>query len=222
MDVLILAAGRGERMRPLTDRQPKPLLEVGGASLIERHIRRLVAAGHDRLVINLAHLGEQIRDQLGDGGGYGARIIYSPEPPGALDTGGGIVEALRHIESEVFAVVNADIFTDFDYARLPRSPRGDGWLVLVDNPAHHPAGDFALDGDGRVREKGADAGNLTFAGIGVYRRSLFDGRAPGRYPLAPILAGAARRGGIDGLHYRGFWRDVGTPERLEALRAAAL
>lgn len=220
MDALILAAGRGERMRPLTDRLPKPLLDVGGVTLIERQIARLVAAGHRRMVINLAHLGEQIADLLGDGTRYGARITYSPEPPGALDTGGGIVQALRYLHGECFAVVNADIWTDFPYRQLPVAPRAAAWLVLVDNPPHNPRGDFELL-DGTVRPKRhAEAQTLTFSGIGVYRRSLFDACAEGRYPLSPMLVEAASRGDVDGIHYRGRWSDVGTPERLESLRAS--
>lgn len=220
MDVLILAAGRGERMRPLTDHTPKPLLEVGGTTLIERQVTRLVAAGHRRLVVNLAHLGERIAGKLGDGGRYGAHITYSPEPPGALDTGGGIVRALARLRGDCFAVVNADIWTDFPYATLPPAPTGAAWLVLVDNPPHHPGGDFELDG-GAVRASDASSGHtLTFAGIGVYRRRLFDGRPAGSYPLLPILLEAVSRGEAGGVHYRGAWTDVGTPERLEALRAA--
>lgn len=220
MDVLILAAGRGERMRPLTDHTPKPLLEVGGTTLVERQIARLAAAGHRRLVVNLAHLGEQIMERLGDGSRYGARITYSPEPPGALDTGGGIVQALAYLHGNSFAVVNADIWTDFPFSRLPGEPRGAAWLVLVDNPPHHPRGDFELRA-GSVGPRNASARHsLTFAGIGVYRRSLFDGRPEGRYPLLPILMEAVARGDVDGMHYRGRWTDVGTPERLAALRDA--
>lgn len=222
MDVLILAAGRGERMRPLTDDTPKPLLEVDGTSLIERQIAALVRAGHRRLVVNHAHLGERIIEKLGDGSRYGARIEYSPEPPGALETGGGIVQALPALEGACFAVVNSDIWTDFPYDRLPGDPRGAAWLVLVDNPAHHPEGDFTLAGD-RVAEKRAGTGEtLTFAGIAVYRRRLFENLAPGRFPLLPILMEAVWRGDVEGIHYRGAWTDVGTPDRLEALRAGAL
>lgn len=219
MDVLILAAGRGKRMRPLTDHTPKPLLEVGGTTLVERQVARLAAAGHRRLVINLAHLGAQIRERLGDGSRYGVRITYSPEPPGALDTGGGIVQALAYLRGDCFAVVNADIWTDFSFSQLPGEPRGAAWLVLVDNPPHHPQGDFELRA-GSVRPRQASTRHsLTFAGIAVYRRSLFDGRSEGRYPLLPILMEAVTRGDVDGVHYQGAWTDVGTPERLEALRA---
>lgn len=218
MDVLILAAGRGERMRPLTDRTPKPLLVAGGTTLIERQITRLVSAGHNRLVINLAHLGERIAEALGDGRRYGANIVYSPEPPGALDTGGGIVNALGHLDGDTFAVVNADIWTDFPYLEMPTAIRGPAWLVLVDNPSHNPGGDFALE-DGRVQPAGTAGKTLTFAGIGVYSRRLFDGCEAGRYPLQPILLAAVARGEVEGRHYRGAWTDVGTPERLADLRA---
>jgi MurNAc alpha-1-phosphate uridylyltransferase len=218
VDVLILAAGRGERMRPLTDNTPKPLLEAGGTTLIERQIRRLVSAGHRRLVVNLAHLGEQIQARLGDGSRYGARIVYSPEPPGALDTGGGIIRALQHLHGDCFAVVNADIWTDFPYEELPEPPGCDAWLVLVDNPPHHPEGDFVLE-DGTLRSRQSDPGPaLTFTGIGVYRRRLFEGRADGSRPLLPVLLEAMDRGEARGTHYRGMWNDIGTPERLEALR----
>lgn len=220
MDVLILAAGRGERMRPLTDHTPKPLLAVGGTTLVERQITRLAAAGHRRLVINLAHLGEQIMERLGDGSRYGVRITYSPEPPGALDTGGGIAQALAYLRGDCFAVVNSDIWTDFPYSRLPTEPRGAAWLVLVDNPPHHPRGDFDLRAGSVGPRDAAAQRSLTFAGIGVYRRSLFAGRPEVRYPLLPILMEAVTRGEVDGMHYRGGWTDVGTPERLEALRNA--
>lgn len=219
MDALILAAGRGERMRPLTDRLPKPLLEVGDTTLIERQIERLVAAGHRRLVVNLAYRGAQIRERLGDGRRYRAHIDYSPEPPGALDTGGAIVQALARLRGEYFAVVNADIWTDFPYRQLPAAPDADAWLVLVDNPPHHPSGDFQLD-DHQVRPaQAAGQPTLTFAGIGVYRRGLFTGRPPGRYPLQPILLEAAARDALRGMHYCGSWTDIGTPARLAALRA---
>jgi len=221
MEALILAAGRGARMRPLTDLTPKPLLEVGRTTLIERHVARLVAAGHRDLVINHAHLGSMITEKLGDGSRHGARIRYSPEPPGALETGGGITQALNHIQGECFAVVNADIWTDFPFSGLPMAPCLSGWLVLVDNPAHNPDGDFSLE-DGQVREKHSGSPpNLTFAGIAVYRRALFEGLRPGRFPLFPVLLEAVRRGRVEAIHYRGQWRDVGTPERLRALRVEA-
>jgi len=218
MEALILAAGRGERMRPLTDHTPKPLLQVAGVSLIERHITNLAAAGHRSLVVNHAHLGERLIAALGDGSRYGAHITYSAEPPGALDTGGGILQALSYMRGECFAVVNGDIWTDFPFSRLPSPPPAGGWLVLVDNPAQHPQGDFSLDGD-QVRERSPDAPhNLTFAGIAVYHRGLFQDLQPGRFALRPILLEAVRRGTLRGTHYRGRWHDVGTPERLAAVR----
>ncbi len=219
MDALILAAGRGERLRPLTDRTPKPLLRAGPRRLIEFHLDALAAAGFERVVINHAHLGQQIVDALGDGRRYGLVIRYSPEPEGALETGGGIVNALPLIDSDPFAVVNADIWTDYPLTRLALAPHADAHLVLVDNPAHHPGGDFRLE-HGRVRPKvaAADAAALTFSGIGVYRRALFAGLAPGRFALAPILTAAARAGRVDGEHFTGRWIDVGDPQRLRRLR----
>ena len=215
---MILAAGRGERMRPLTDRTPKALLAAGGQSLIERHVRALVAAGIRRLVVNHAHLGEQIVTRLGDGSSFGVTIRYSREPAGALETGGGIVQALPLLDSDPFLVVNADIWTDFDFRSLPGDFPGLACLVLVDNPSHHPGGDFRLHRD-RVHELAADLGTaLTFSGIGLYRRALFAEQKPGKYPLAPILHHAIAAGLVNGMHYTGTWTDVGTPARLRDLQ----
>ncbi len=219
MKAMILAAGRGERMRPLTDGQPKPMLEVSGKTLIEHTIARLVAAGISELVINLSWLGEQIERRLGDGRALGADIRYSHEPEGALDTGGGIHRALPLLGSEPFIVCNADLWCDFDFARLVGHPKRLGHLVLVDNPPHHLEGDFALD-DERVLASGHPT--FTFSGIGAYRPELFARRRAGRYPLAPLLREAMKHGAISGEHYRGVWSDVGTPERLAALRGAEL
>ena len=219
---MILAAGRGERMRPLTDHTPKPLLEAGGRALIVWHIENLVAAGITELVINHAHLGAKIEAALGDGSRYGARIRYSPETS-ALETAGGIANALTMLEDQgaPFAVVNADIFCDYDFANLQeRADRlqalGDAaHLVLVDNPDHHKGGDFALH-DGRIEE--AANARLTFSGIGVYHPDLFRGIVRGSVaPLAPLLREAIARGKISGEHHRGLWVDVGTPERLAQL-----
>lgn len=222
MDALILAAGRGERMRPLTDRVPKALLTVDGQTLIERHVRALVTAGITRLVVNHAHLGMQIEEHLGNGERFGAAIRYAPEPAGALETGGGIVNALPLLESDPFLVLNADIWTAFDFHDLPPDFAGLAWLLLVDNPPQHRDGDFRLQA-GRVHELSAESGiALTFSGIGLYRRSLFAGRARGRYPLAPILRAAMAEGMVSGRHYSGEWWDVGTPARLEALRQRLL
>lgn len=225
MKAMILAAGRGKRMRPLTDRTPKPLLTAGGRTLIEHQIARLAAAGFTDLVINHAHLGEQIEAHLGDGSTHGVAIRYSPEGRGlghrgALETGGGIFQALPMLTDGTapFLVTNGDIWSDFDYARL-----GDGLgraegdlarLVLVDNPDHHNAGDFAL-ADTRVTRHAPQ--KLTFAGIGVYHPALFSGCEPGAFPLAPLLLAAMDAGRVGGLYHGGRWLDVGTPERLAAL-----
>jgi N-acetyl-alpha-D-muramate 1-phosphate uridylyltransferase len=214
MKAMLLAAGRGERMRPLTDHIPKPLLRVAGHTLIERHIEALARAGIRDLVINHAHLGEQLLAALGDGSVYGVHIDYSAEPPGALETGGGIFTALPLLGEAPFLVVNADIWTDFDFNALPRRPESLAHLVLVDNPAYHPQGDFALENgcvldDGPVR--------LTFSGIGVYRPSLFAGSPVGPFPLAPLLRRAMAAGQVSGERYVGDWFDIGTPERLAAV-----
>ncbi len=211
---MILAAGRGERMRPLTDHTPKPLLQVGGKPLIQYHVEALARAGIADLVVNHAHLGEQIVAFLGDGGGWGVSISYSPEPPGALETGGGIFNALPLLGDAPFLVVNGDIWCDYDFSRLSCPPGRLVHLVLVENPEHNPAGDFQLR-DGEVVNEGDS--RLTFSGIGVYRRELFAGCDPGAFPLAPLLRKAAAGGLVSGEWYRGDWRDVGTPRRLEEL-----
>lgn len=218
MKAMILAAGRGERMRPLTDTTPKPLLEAGGKPLIVHQITALVAAGYSDIVINHAHLGERLVAALGNGARFGAHIVYSAEPPGALETGGGIFQALDRLGGPAFVVVNGDIWTDYPYARLLREPAGLAHLVLVDNPPHHPAGDFVLR-DGLVGE-GVGEGEtprLTFSGIGVYRPGLFAGCRPGAFPLAPLLRAAMAQGLVSGEHYTGRWVDVGTPARLAEL-----
>lgn len=214
MKAMILAAGRGERMRPLTDRLPKPLLSVAGRPLIEHHLRKLAAAGYQEVVINLAWLGEKIEASLGRGAAFGVRIRYSYEPPGALETGGGILHALPLLGAEPFLVINSDIWTDCPLTPLQQPPAGLAHLVLVDNPAHHPQGDFRLCGD-RVRANGEP--RLTFAGIGVYRPELFHGCPPGSFPLASLLRAAMSRDRVSGVHYRGRWLDVGTPPRLNEL-----
>ncbi|OGI40045.1 MAG: mannose-1-phosphate guanylyltransferase [Candidatus Muproteobacteria bacterium RBG_16_62_13] len=212
---MILAAGRGERMRPLTDHLPKPLLPVGGHPLILHLVRQLQAAGIRELVINHAHLGERIVGALGSGELFGVRIRYSHEAGGGLETGGGIFHALSLITTDPFLVVNGDIWTDYPFARLPAFLGQDlAHLVLVDNPPHHPDGDFVLGGD-RVRADGE--GKLTFSGIGLYARALFDDCRPGKFPLAPLLRSAMAAGRVHGEHYRGRWRDIGTPERLDEL-----
>jgi MurNAc alpha-1-phosphate uridylyltransferase len=218
MIVMLLAAGRGERMRPLTDATPKPLLEAGGQTLVARLIERLAVAGFGDLVINHAHLGHRIEAALGDGARLGVQIRYSPEAT-ALETAGGIAQALPLLGPAPFAAINADLHTDFPFAALRTALRGDdlAHLVLVDNPPHHPLGDFAL-ADGRVRNAGAPM--LTFSGIGVYAPALFGGIARGaKAQLAPLLRRAADAGRVSGAHFRGRWVDVGTPERLAALDA---
>jgi len=215
---MILAAGRGERMRPLTDTTPKPLLPLAGRPLIEYHLRALAAAGVREVVVNHAHLGHRLEDALGDGSRWGLAIAWSPEGE-ALETGGGIHRALPLLGEAPFIVVNGDIWTDYDFSGLPAEPAGLAHLVLVDNPAHHPAGDFVLD-RGRVRE--GDGPRLTFSGIGVYRPALFAGCAHGRFPLGPLLRTAMARDEVSGEHHRGRWVDVGTPERLAALEAELL
>jgi MurNAc alpha-1-phosphate uridylyltransferase len=215
MKAMILAAGRGDRMRPLTDQQPKPLLMAGGSPLIVHQINRLRAAGFTDLVINHAYLGEQIEQALIDGSRYGVRIRYSPEGHGrALETGGGIFHALPLLGDGPFLVVNGDIWSDVDYGSLRIADHDLAHLVLVDNPAHHPDGDFSLSGD-RIQQDGPAP--LTFAGIGIYRKALFADCAPGPFPLAPLLRAAMAEGRCGGSRHRGTWMDIGTPERLQVL-----
>jgi len=213
MKAMILAAGRGERMRPLTDYRPKPLLQAGDRPLIEYHIERLAAGGFCDLIINHAHLGTQIEEALGDGRRWGVRIRYSAEQE-PLETGGGIFQALPLVGPEAFLVVNGDIWTDFDFARLREAPKGLAHLVLVPNPPHHPDGDFVLD-EGLVTD--APGQRLTFSGVGLYRPELFSTSRPGRFPLAPLLRKAMTAGLVSGELYQGSWLDIGTPERLQAL-----
>lgn len=218
MEALILAAGRGERMRPLTDQVPKPLLQAGGISLIEHHVQALARAGIRDLAVNYAHLGEMIVARLGDGERYGVRIRYSDESSGALETGGGIARAMNLLKSDPFIVVNGDIWTDFEFGRLLARRPELAHLVLVDNPDHNPHGDFRLL-DEQVHDLQQTSGRaLTFSGIGVYRRRLFAGHETGRFSLTPILQQAIAAGGVSGEYHRGRWIDVGTPERLAILR----
>ena len=223
---MILAAGRGERMRPLTDHTPKPLLQVGGKPLIVWHIERLRAAGFTHIVINHAHLGQQVEDTLGNGAQLGVSIEYSREGT-ALETAGGIATALPLIESEVFPVVNGDIYTEFDFSRLAEpmarlaAGHDQAHLVMIDNPPHNLKGDFVLEAGRVVNTEMASSPHpdrLTFSGIGVYHRVLF-AHTPAREkaPLAPLLRQAIDAGRASGEHYRGRWVDVGTPERLQQL-----
>ncbi len=215
MKAMILAAGLGKRMRPLTDHTPKPLLAVAGKSLIQWHIERLQQAGFRELVINTAWLGDKIEAALGDGSRYGVSICWSRE--GApLETAGGIRRALPLLGEAPFVVVNGDIWTDFDFARL-REPAGLAHLLLVSNPDHHPDGDFGLDSSGLVRDNGGP--KLTFSGIGVYRPELFRPLADGEAKLAPLLRAAMQHDVVSGEHFTGAWWDIGTPERLQQLDA---
>ncbi len=213
MRAMLLAAGRGERLRPLTDELPKPLLRAGGNSLIEYHLHALAAAGIKDIVINLSYRGEQIAAALGAGQRYGVRIRYAHEGEPALETGGGIVNALPLLGDDPFLVINSDIWTDYPYARLA-PPQGQAHLVLVDNPPHHPQGDFAIAGQILT---GAGSPKFTFSGIGVYKPALFAGCGSGAFPLAPLLCRAMEAGLVSGEHYSGRWMDIGTRERLVAL-----
>lgn len=237
MHAMILAAGRGERMRPLTDTTPKPLLVVRGKPLIEWHLESLARAGFQQVVINLAHLGDQIKQFVGNGQRWGLTVRYSSEPDGALETAGGIATAKpwegagKRSSSLPFLVINADIFTDWPMAEAPRiaaaltaesSRQAQCHLVLVDNPSHHPEGDFSLS-ESRPTEPRrvivkTEGQRLTFSGIGVYDRHMFDDIPTGaRMPLAPLLHAAINEGRCLGSHHLGLWSDVGTPERLANL-----
>ncbi|NTV10532.1 MAG: nucleotidyltransferase family protein [Zoogloea sp.] len=221
---MILAAGRGERMRPLTDHCPKPLLAAGGKPLLVWHIERIKAAGFTELVINHAHLGHMIEAALGNGSRYGVSIAYSPEGAEGLETAGGIRNAHVLLGNAPFVVVNGDVFCEADFAALGRAASGlsaDGrlaHLLLVDNPAHNPAGDFALLPDGRVESEGE--ARLTFSGLGAYHPALFAGVTPGdKAKLAPLLRAAMAQGRVTGERLAGRWVDVGTPQRLAELDA---
>jgi MurNAc alpha-1-phosphate uridylyltransferase len=219
---MILAAGVGERMRPLTNHTPKPLLQVGGEPLIAHHLRRLAQAGFSELVINVSHLAQQIIDYCGDGSRWGLTIRYSPEPK-PLETAGGIFNALPLLGAAPFLVVNGDVWIDYPFHQLlnftPPDPEC-AHLVMVANPPQHPEGDFALDDQGWVRERVPGATGFTYAGIGVYTPTFFADMAPGKMALRPLLDAAIHRGRLSGEYYPGQWEDVGTPERLEALDAA--
>ena len=214
---MLLAAGRGERLRPLTDTLPKPLVEVAGKPLIVYHLEALARAAVTDVVVNLSWLGEKIRMVLGEGSRYGVRIAYSEEGPVPLETGGGIHRALPLLGPHPFLVVNADVWTDMDFSRLPTLEAGDdARLVLAPNPPHHPRGDFGLEGDFVVAR---EAERFTYTGIGIYRPELFEGCTAGKFPLLPLLqrAIAARR--LCGEVYRGEWLDIGSPDRLAWLDA---
>ena len=226
MKALIFAAGLGERMRPLTNHTPKPLLHAGGKALIEWHLEKLAGIGIREVVINTSWLAPQFPQTLGDGARWGVSIRYSHEGETPLETGGGMLHALPLLGEAPFVLVNGDVWTDYDFARLPHEPAGLAHLVMVDRPPQATQGDFALDEDGLVRSEGAN--RLTYAGIGVYRPQLLDGwrsrttdtgadESPPRFRLAPILRAHMAQDLITGEHHRGRWTDVGTPERLAGL-----
>lgn len=214
MRAMILAAGRGERLRPVTDKIPKPLLEIGGQSLIARHLKRLSLAGFREVTINLAHLGEQIRDSLGDGSHWGLNIHYSPEPVGALDSGGGIFQALPALGNGPFAVINADIYTAYPMTRLRAIKCNQAHLILVPNPQQNPDGDFALSG-GFINS--TEKPRYTFSGISVYHPRFFNSAQAGRFSVVPMLRKGAETKQVTGEIFRGEWHDIGTLQRLEEL-----
>ncbi|HSH48084.1 MAG TPA: nucleotidyltransferase family protein [Halomonas sp.] len=218
MKAMILAAGLGTRMRPLTDRCPKPLLKVGGKALIVHHLERLAAAGIDEVVINVSYRAEQIIAALGQGDAFGLRIRWSEEPS-PLETGGGIRQALPLLGSAPFVLINGDVWSDLDLGRLGSLRGGElARLVMVDNPAHHPEGDFFLDARGKLHTDGTP--RLTYSGVALIDPALVAGQAPGCFSLAPLLRDAMSQGRVAGHHHRGRWVDVGTPQRLQALDMA--
>jgi MurNAc alpha-1-phosphate uridylyltransferase len=214
MIAMILAAGRGERLRPLTDTMPKALVEIGGVSLLERHLRMLATAGVKTVVINLGWCGEQIVERVGSGKAFGTRVVYSPEYDNVLETGGGIHRALPMLGAAPFWVVNADVYTDYRICADVIPERCTAHLVMVPVPSHRKSGDFDLH-DGMIVNT-AEQG-LTFSGIACYRPGFFAGLEPGRFPLAPLLRHAADEGRVSGSVHTGTWEDVGTPERLAEL-----
>lgn len=211
---MVLAAGRGERLRPLTDEIPKSLVEVRGEPLIERHLRALRAAGVDTVVINLGWLGDQVFERIGSGERFGLDVVYSNEGDNILETGGGIQRALPMLGDEPFLVVNADIYTDMPFTGIDLDADDLAHLVLVPTPPDKDAGDFALDG-ARIRNTGAEL--LTFSGVSVYRPGFFAGCSAGRFSVVPLLRDAADDDRLSGSVYAGLWRDVGTPARLAEL-----
>jgi len=218
MKAMILAAGRGERMRPLTDHTPKPLLAAGGKPLIVWHLEKLAAAGFGEVIVNHAHLGEQIEATLGDGSKWGLTIHYSPEPPGALETAGGIAKALPLLGDAPFLIVNGDVYCDVDFPAFTDRdcPAGGAHLLLVANPAHHGGGDFSLDG-AHIIPAGAGQ-TLTYAGIGIFSPAMFAPVPIGQpMKLRPLLDAAIAAGTLTGERHAGCWVDVGTPQRLAAL-----
>ncbi len=216
MRAMILAAGRGERLRPLTDELPKSLIEVGGQSLLERHLENVRSAGIKTVVINLGWLGDRIVERVGTGSRYGLEVVYSQEGDDILETGGGIHKALPMLGSEPFLVVNADIYTHMPVPDVELKDEHLGHLVMVPTPDYRERGDFDIDAG--LIQNGEHAA-CTFSGVAIYRPAFFDGCEAGRFPLAPMLREAADRGELSGSLYEGLWADVGTPQRLAALEA---
>jgi N-acetyl-alpha-D-muramate 1-phosphate uridylyltransferase len=216
MKAMVLAAGRGERMRPITDTLPKPLVPVADKPLIGYHLERLARAGFRDVVINLSWLGQKICEALGDGRQYGLSIVYSEEGPEPLETGGGIFQALPLLGSGPFLVVNGDTWNDIEYGGLKLEPGADGHLVLVPNPTHNTNGDFGL-ADGFVVERPTD--RFTYSGVGVYRPEFFAGCTAGKFPMLPLLKRAIGARKLKGQVHEGEWIDVGTPQRLASLDA---
>ena len=214
---MILAAGRGERLRPITDEMPKALVQVRGEAMIDRQLRMLAAAGVDQVVINLGWLGQQIVDHVGGGDRFGVRVVYSPEYEDVLETGGGICRALPMLGEDPFWTVNADVYSDFSIPTFDLDPSVDASIVLVPTPVHRPRGDFGLT-DGLVRN--VDDPGFTYSGFALYRPSFFDAAGDGRFSVAPMLKEAADAGKLGGIRYDGVWEDVGTPERLDFLNSA--
>ena len=218
MRAMILAAGRGERLRPLTDELPKPLVEINGKPLIEHHLEALSAAGFREIIINQGHLGDQLPQRLGDGDRWGVTIRWSDEQPTALETGGGIFRALPLLGTSPFLVINGDVWTDYPFARLRAVKCDWAHLVMVPNPAHNPSGDFNLE----AARIGKDGNNkLTFSGIGVYNARLFTGCKPGKFSVVPLLRDAMENHLVTGEAFQGWWDDIGTLERLENVRRLA-
>ena len=211
---MILAAGKGERMRPLTDNLPKPLLPAGGKPLLQYHLENLARAGVARIVINHARHGELIESRFGTGSAFGVDIVYSPEGEIPLETGGGIKRALPLLAPGPFMVINADIWTNYDFRGLPAIPSGLAHLVLVNNPGHHAQGDFCLH-DGKLTQQSGE--HYTYSGIGVFKPELIAACPDDIFPLGPVLHAAVSRGEISGELHTGYWLDVGTPERLSKL-----
>lgn len=213
---MVLAAGRGERLRPITDTVPKPLVPVAGKPLIVFHLEALVRVGVRDVVINLSWLGDRLRAALGDGSRFGVRITYSDEGPVALETGGGIFAALPFLGPDPFLVVNGDVWTDIDLGRLRLDAEALARIMMVPNPVQHARGDFGLEGENVVER---DSNRFTYSGIGLYRPEFFAGCEPGRFPLVPLLKRAISEGRLRGELHEGEWCDVGTPERLRDLDA---